>query len=65
LKTISVTTLIITGDEDEFSGRNEAELMRREIPNSDLRVIPKAGHYSPWEQPEDVLRILRHFLDSR
>jgi pimeloyl-ACP methyl ester carboxylesterase len=38
--------------------------MRRHIPRSQLRVIPKAGHYSPWEQPEDAARILRQFLDG-
>jgi len=43
---------------------NEAELMRRHISNSQLRVIPKAGHYSPWEQSGEATRILRQFLDG-
>ena len=34
------------------------------IANSQLRVIPKAGHYSPWEQPQDAAKILRQFLDG-
>jgi pimeloyl-ACP methyl ester carboxylesterase len=63
LKTINVPTLFITGDEDVFSGPPEAELMRQHIPNSELRVIPKAGHYAPWEQPEQATRLLRQFLD--
>jgi pimeloyl-ACP methyl ester carboxylesterase len=29
-----------------------------------LKVIPKAGHYAPWEQPESVGTVLRQFLDS-
>ena len=64
LKTINVPTLIITGDEDKMTGPPEAEIMKQSISASQLRVIPKAGHYSPWEQPEEVGRTLRNFLDS-
>jgi 3-oxoadipate enol-lactonase len=64
LKTINVPTLLVTGDEDILTGINEAELMRAHIAGSQLRVIPKAGHYSPWEQPVEAGRILRQFLDG-
>jgi pimeloyl-ACP methyl ester carboxylesterase len=64
LKTINVPTLIMTGDEDILTGVNEAELMRQHISGSQLRVIPKAGHYSAWEQPEEAGKLLRQFLDG-
>jgi 3-oxoadipate enol-lactonase len=64
LKTINVPTLIITGDEDTMTGLPEAELMKQNIPGAQMKVIAKAGHYSPWEQPEEVGPILRQFLDS-
>jgi pimeloyl-ACP methyl ester carboxylesterase len=64
LKNINVPALLVTGDEDILTGINEAELMRRHIAGSHLRVIPKAGHYSPWEQPEEAFKIIRHFLDG-
>ena len=64
LKTINVPTLLITGDEDAMTGVKEAELMRQHISGSELRVIPKAGHYAPWEQPEVVGRLLRQFVDG-
>ena len=64
LKTITVPTLIITGDEDALTGVPEAELMKRNIAGSQIKVIAKAGHYSAWEQPEEVGRLLRQFLDS-
>jgi pimeloyl-ACP methyl ester carboxylesterase len=64
LKTINVPTLLVTGDEDSLTGVKEAELMRQHIPGSQLRVIPKAGHYSPWELPEEATRLLRQFLDE-
>jgi pimeloyl-ACP methyl ester carboxylesterase len=63
LKTINVPTLLVTGDEDILTGVNEAELMRQNISGSELRVIPKAGHYSPWEQPEEAAKVLREFLE--
>lgn len=64
LKTINAPVLIITGDEDTATGVPEAELMKQNIAGSQMKVISKAGHYSPWEQPEDVGKLLRHFLDS-
>lgn len=64
LKTINVPTLLVTGDEDTLTGVNEAELMRQHINGSQLRIIPKAGHYSPWEQPQEAAQLMRQFLDS-
>jgi 3-oxoadipate enol-lactonase len=64
LKTIDVPTLIAIGEEDVLSTVADGELMRQHIANSQLKVIPKAGHYSPWEQPEAVGTILRQFLDD-
>jgi len=63
LKTINVPTLLVTGDEDILTGVNEAELMRQHVSGSQLRVIAKAGHYSPWEQPEEAAKLLRQFLE--
>jgi len=64
LKTINVPTLIITGDEDVLTGLPDAELMKQNIAGSQLKVVAKAGHFSPWEQPEDVGKLLRNFLDD-
>ncbi|HTR65355.1 MAG TPA: hypothetical protein VMH85_06260, partial [Terriglobales bacterium] len=63
-KAINVPTLIVTGDEDVLTGPPEAELMRQNIPGSQMRVIAKAGHYSVWEQPEEAGACLRQFLDG-
>lgn len=64
LKTINVPTLLVTGDEDVMTGVHEAELMRQHIAGSQMRVIGKAGHYSPWERSEEVLIVLRQFLEG-
>jgi pimeloyl-ACP methyl ester carboxylesterase len=65
LKTTSVPTLIVTGDEDILTGVAEAELMRQNLPDSQMKVIAKAGHYSPWEQPGEVGKLVRQFLDAQ
>ncbi len=64
LRTINVPTLLLAGDEDILTGLPEAELMHQNIPGSQMKVIPHAGHYSPWEQSEQVGKLLRQFLDN-
>jgi 3-oxoadipate enol-lactonase len=64
LKSIDVPALIVIGDEDIISTPADGELMRQHITGSQLKVIPKAGHYAPWEQPEAVGIVLRQFLDG-
>ena len=64
LKTINVPTLLVAGDEDILTGPPEAELMRRNIAGGELKIIQHAGHYSPWEQPAEVGKLLRQFLDN-
>jgi len=64
LKAINVPTLVLTGDEDSLTGPPEAELMNKNITGSEMKIVPRAGHFSPWEQSEQVGKILRQFLDS-
>ncbi len=64
LKTINVPTLLLTGQDDILTGVNEAELMRQHITRSEMRVIPKAGHYAAYEQSCEVGKLLRQFLDG-
>jgi len=64
LKSINVPTLIVIGEEDVLSTVADGELMRQNIAGSQLKVVPKAGHYAPWEQPELVGKVLRQFLDD-
>ena len=63
LKHVNLPTLIVIGDEDTFSTTADGELMRQSIPGSRLKIIPRAGHYAPWERPEAVAPLLRQFLD--
>jgi 3-oxoadipate enol-lactonase len=64
LQAINVPTLLLTGGEDILTGVAEAEVMRQNIVGSQLKIISKAGHYSPWERAEEVGPLLRQFMDA-
>jgi pimeloyl-ACP methyl ester carboxylesterase len=64
LRTIDVAALIVTGDEDKLTGIEEAEFLCQNISGSQMKVIAKAGHYSAWEQPEQVGPLVRKFFDA-
>jgi pimeloyl-ACP methyl ester carboxylesterase len=64
LKTIDVPTLIVLGEEDPIATMADGELMRQHLAHSRLSVIPKAGHFAAWEQPEGVGKLLRQFVES-
>lgn len=62
LATISVPTLVIFGEEDDVPVA-EGEAIRRAVRGAEMRVVEKAGHYAPYERPEEVGRILREWLE--
>jgi pimeloyl-ACP methyl ester carboxylesterase len=62
LKTIDVPTLVVVGDEDVVTPAPEMELIHRHVRGSQMMRIPQAGHYSPFERPDDVHRAMREFL---
>ncbi len=64
LKTIDAPALVMVGDEDVVTPRADAELIQRGIARGQLEIVPNAGHYSPFEQPELMARALRRFLDA-
>ena len=62
LPSVSVSTLIVVGQEDAITPPNMAEAMNQQIPRSKLVIIPDAGHMSPMEKPQDVTRAMHDFL---
>ncbi|MDA9184394.1 3-oxoadipate enol-lactonase [Flavobacteriaceae bacterium] len=61
IKTISVETLIITGDEDAVTNVSQAEKMQQEIPNAKLKVF-HARHLPSTELPEEYAQTLINFI---
>jgi pimeloyl-ACP methyl ester carboxylesterase len=64
LSSINVPTLVLVGDGDAITPPDVAESMAQKIPGARLVVIRGAGHMSPMEQPEQVNRAMRGFLDG-
>jgi 3-oxoadipate enol-lactonase len=64
LALVKIPALILAGEEDGLIGMGEAEVMQKNISGSILKIIARAGHYSPWEQPAEVGKLLRQFLDG-
>lgn len=62
LVSIDVPTLVICGEEDALSTPLEMESMHRSMRGSVFRRVPRAGHYSPFEQPDEVHWVIRDFL---
>ena len=63
LSAIKVPTLVIVGESDAITPQGVAESMAGKVPGARLEVIRGAGHMSPMEQPEQVNRTLRAFLE--
>lgn len=59
---IRCPTLVLVGEHDAITPRAEVESMQRQIPTSDLQVIPGAGHLSNLEQPDIFAQHLARFL---
>lgn len=63
LSTIEVPTLILVGAEDTLTPPSDSETMHARVRGSLMHIIPAAGHFAPFEQPEEAGRLLRGFLD--
>ncbi|MEV4253645.1 alpha/beta fold hydrolase [Spirillospora sp. NPDC049652] len=64
LSRVRVPTLIVVGDEDEFTPLGDARLMHRLIPDSTLVVVEGAAHMPNLEAPAEFNEALSTFLDS-
>jgi 3-oxoadipate enol-lactonase len=64
LGSIKVPTLILVGESDAITPPAMAEMLKKGIAGSKLVVIKNAGHMSPMEQPEQVNRAIRDFVQS-
>jgi 3-oxoadipate enol-lactonase len=62
LREIRVPTLVVVGEEDAITPVAEAEALHRGIAGSRLAVIPRAGHLSSLENPDEFNGQLRAWL---
>ncbi|KXF82995.1 alpha/beta fold hydrolase [Enterovibrio coralii] len=62
LRTVSVPTLILMGEDDQLCPRDRHDTMKSLIPHADFMVIPLAGHLPTLERPEATTRALDAWL---
>lgn len=61
LRTITVPTLVVVGDQDPITPPSEAQLLAAGIPGAQLVVVPSAAHMTPMEQPTAFATALATF----
>jgi pimeloyl-ACP methyl ester carboxylesterase len=64
ISTIRKPTLIIWGDQDRLIDVSNAYRFQRDIPGSQLLVIPGSGHVPMEERPREVIGAVNHFLQD-
>jgi len=62
VSSLSVPTLIVTGDDDVIISPRHSRWLHQKIDGSSLLVVPGGGHYVQVEQPERVALALNQFL---
>jgi 3-oxoadipate enol-lactonase len=62
LHRIDAPALVMVGEEDILKPRKYAEIIARELPNSEFAIIPHAGHAVLWEQAPVFNSLILGFL---
>jgi pimeloyl-ACP methyl ester carboxylesterase len=63
LQAITVPTLVLGGEDDAPAPVSELEKMARSIRGAELKIVSRAGHFAAFEQPDEVGRVVREFLE--
>ncbi len=63
LTEIDLPVLVLGGEDDVLSPVSELERLARGIRGAELKIVSRAGHYASFEQPDEVGRLVRDFLE--
>jgi pimeloyl-ACP methyl ester carboxylesterase len=64
LPQIHCPTLVLTGEDDKWSGPARHEEIAASIPGSQLVLVPKCGHMSTMERPKEVSAAMRAWITN-
>jgi len=64
LKNINAPTLILFGSEDKVVPPGNAELLAKQIPSSQVRILPNAGHFFPFDSTDAAVAAITEFLKA-
>ncbi|MFX0037222.1 MAG: alpha/beta fold hydrolase [Candidatus Hermodarchaeota archaeon] len=59
LTEIEIPTLILAGKNDIITPLSQAQRIYKKIPNSELHIFEKSGHYPFYEEPNEVFGVIR------
>jgi pimeloyl-ACP methyl ester carboxylesterase len=64
LNAMTTWVTLVLGEHDEFIKREHMEYLHRELPNSELIILPHVSHFAPWQRPELFNQTLLQFLKN-
>jgi 3-oxoadipate enol-lactonase len=62
---ISCPTLLVTGDEDAVSPPQAVRGIGEKIQGAQVEVLPRCGHWTIYEKPEECNELLKKFLERK
>jgi len=62
LKNIEIPTLILVGKDDFICPPSQAQRLNDGIPNSELYVFEKSGHYPFYEETDNFFKVIRDWF---
>jgi len=62
LRGVDVPALVLRGEEDGLAGPPDVAAMADALPQGRLEVLPRAGHLTALEVPDEVVRAVRGLL---
>ena len=62
-QTVQVPTLVIWGENDAALLSSLTRGLSEWVPDLRVEIVPDAGHWVPFERPEEVNRLIREFVD--
>ncbi|WP_433742349.1 alpha/beta fold hydrolase [Falsibacillus pallidus] len=57
-----IPILILQGESDLISPLELEELLLKDLPHAEMKVIPESGHWTIVEKPLEVMNHIRHFF---
>ena len=64
LSTLQLPTLVVWGSQDRYVPVAVGQKLNHALPNSEIVVISRTGHYVPEERPEAVRAVLKEFVEK-
>jgi epoxide hydrolase 4 len=63
-QTVGVRTMVIWGENDAVLLPTLTRGLSEWVPDLRVEIVPGAGHWAPYERPDDVNRLIRDFVGS-